>query len=37
MGVEPDLIDGRNDGTEKRRSEIDEGVGGDKGGGDGRF
>jgi hypothetical protein len=29
VGVEHDLFDGRNDGTEEMRSEIDESVGGD--------
>lgn len=37
MGIEPDMIDVWNEGTEEIRSEIDESVGGDEGGGDGRF
>lgn len=37
MGVEPDLVDGGDEGVEEGGTEIDEGVGGDEGGGDGGF
>lgn len=37
MGIEPDLIEGRKDVTEKTRSEIDEGVGKEKPSRYGRF
>lgn len=35
--VEPDLLDGRNEGIEEGGAEIDDSVGGDEGGGHRRF
>lgn len=37
MGIEPDFMDRRNERIEEGGSEIDESVGGEKSGGDGRF
>lgn len=37
MRVEPDLVDGRNEGVEEGGAEIDESVGGDESGGHRRF
>lgn len=37
MGVEPDLFNGGNEGIEEGGAEVDEGVGGDEGGGERRF
>ena len=37
MGVEPDFVDGRDEGIQEGGSEVDESVGGDEGGGDGGF
>lgn len=37
VGVEPDLFNGGNEGIEEGGAEVDEGVGGDEGGGERRF
>jgi hypothetical protein len=37
VGIEPDLVDRREDGAEKGRPQINDSIGSEKGGGDRRF
>lgn len=37
VGIEPDLVDRREDGSEKGRPQIDDSIGCEKGGGDRRL